>query len=428
METSRLAEQGFLPGEAFNIVKDEENQLLLLEVHLFGTYRVSYKTRKLKTGTYKVPVIDINNAELADFFGAAERARVHLSEGRISVAIHHEEAAMVEREQRLAVNVSNGEIETGTLCAGAGISTAAIHDGLAQTGLASRTNWMIDKEERYLEIALRNNHALKPHTHLVSGGLEEVEPHLLKKVDLLNMSLPCDIHSKAGKAVKDIAIAEDDDTITCVFGFMNILRAVNPAIVVSENVVEARNSAVYKMITAELRRRNYVVSEAILDETHGGCIEARRRYWFVAVSRGLAHIDLNNLPLPDMPYKTVGDILDAPGWEYTPELKEYAYLAEKERKDIAAGKGFRQNLVTEADAKLGVMGKGYSKGRGTEPRLSGSDGKSRLFSVDEANRARLIPEHLLGDCGFTIGHEAGGQSILYGHGTGIGKLIGQNIR
>lgn len=145
----------------------------------------------------------------------------------------------------------------------------------------------------------------------------------------------------------------------------------------------------------------------------------------MAVSSGLSFVDLSQFSIPDKQYKSVADIVIDD--EFTPEFKEYEYLAQKEIRDIAAGKGFRQNLVDLTSETVGTIGKGYAKVRGTEPRLKGYNGLSRLFSVEESCKLRLIPEHLLGDCGFTIGHEAAGQSILYQHGMGIGSLIGNVI-
>ena len=96
---------------------------------------------------------------------------------------------------------------------------------------------------------------------------------------------------------------------------------------------------------------------------------------------------------------------------------------DKEVSDLASGKSFRMQFI-ERDAKsVGVMGKFYNKNRSTEPRLLRDDGKSRLFTVLEACRMRLIPEKLIKGCLPTLGHEITGQSILYGHGWSLGMLL-----
>lgn len=424
LESQRLAANGFAPGETYRTVLDLDARTLTLELDLFGDRRVCKRSRKLKAGSVDVPILDLCSAELTEFLGDAERVRVHYTDGKLTISLHHEDVARIERETRLQRNLSQGVIKTGTLCAGAGISTAALHDGLSSDGLRPECSWVVDSDARYLEIADRNNHAITADTHLFVGTVEEMESDLLMPVDLLNVSLPCDIHASCGKAKKGLARAEDDSSITSVFGLVSLVRSLNPSIIVSENVVEAERSSAYAMIRAELKRLGYLITESILNEQHGGALETRRRYWFVAVSSGLPAITFDQFVPEEKRFRTVREIL---GGEYTPEFKRYEYLDAKEARDIKAGKGFRQNIVTEDAETLGVIGKGYSKVRSTEPRLSGPDGTSRLLSVNEASRARLIPEHLLGDCSFTIGHEAGGQSILYGHGTGIGRMIREGL-
>jgi len=420
LESQRLSAIGFLPGEAFRTLFDVDSGVLILETHLFGERRVSSRKRKLKSGGIEVPVIDLCNADLTDFIGPHQRVQIDYFDGRIEVRIHHEDLAIMERESRFSRNIQKGSIKTGTIASGAGISTAAVHDGLMERGLESHCQWMVDVDPRYLEIADRNNHAVTPETHLYVGTVEEMQAGKMEKVDLVNVSLACDIHASCGKAKKGLKYAEEDSSITSVFGLISVIRSVNPSIVVSENVTEAMTSTTYMLIRAELRRLGYRISEAILDESHGACLETRRRYWMVAVSEGLPDVAFDDFPIPEKRFHCVGDVLET---EDIPEFREYAYLDEKEKRDIAAGKGFRQNKVTAQSTVVGTLGKGYAKVRSTEPRLTGIDDKSRLFSVTESCRLRGIPEHLVADCGFTIGHEAAGQSILYNHGVGIGKLI-----
>lgn len=425
LESQRLLAHGFAPGEAYRTILDLDSKTLTLEVDLFGDRRVVGRKRQLKNGSVEVPIVDLCNAEITSFVGSRNRVRVDYLDNKVVISLHHEDVAMAEREARTLRNAAAGSLLTGTLCAGAGISTAALHDGLESAGLKSQCSWVVDNDCRYLEIADRNNHAINADTHLFVGTIEEMQADLLTPVDILNVSLPCDIHAACGKAKKGLGVAEEDDSITSVFGLLAIIRAVQPSIICSENVREAQTSGAYLMIRAELRRLGYSISEMVLDETHAGSLEARKRYWFVAVSKGLEYVDLSTLPLPDRPYQTVADVLDT---ECLPEYSDYGYLTLKAERDKAAGKGFRENNIKSSATTVGVMGKHYAKVRSTEPKLLRKDGKKRLFSVNEASRMRLIPEHLLGDCGFTIGHEAGGQSILYGHGTSIGRKIGASFR
>lgn len=425
LEGGRLEKAGFAYGEAFTSTLNLDTKTLTLELHFMGDRQVSGRKRKNQDGY--TPILDLCNADIAELVGGGERVRVAFYEGRIEISLHHEERDRLHREQRTRTHLGGGIVKTGTLCAGAGISTAALHDGLKAEGLQSQCEWMVDMEGRYLEIADQNNHAVSDRTRLVVGTLEEVEAKDLSEVDILNVSLSCTIHASCGKAKKGLAIAEEDSSITSMFGLVRIIKATRPSIVVSENVTEAMSSASYLMLKAELLRLGYRISETVLNSDQAGSIENRERYWFVAVSKGLPAVELENLMSEPRRFNTVGDVI-----EDTPEtrsaFRHYDYLDEKEKRDRAAGKGFRQQIVTEAATQVGCVGRGYMKVRSTEPRLAGEEGKTRLFTVAEHARLKGIPEHLLAGLTGTIGHEAAGQSILYGHAVGIGKLTAKTLR
>lgn len=425
LEGGRLEKAGFRYGEAFVSTLDLDARKLILEVNFMGDRQVSGRKRKGQDGY--TPILDLCNADIASLVGAGEKVRVAFYPGRIEISLHHEERARLHREARTRAHLDAGMVKTGTLCAGAGISTAALHDGLKASGLLSSCEWMVDMEGRYLEIADNANHSVTDKTRLIVGTIEEIEAKDLSEVDILNVSLSCTIHASCGKAKKGLAIAEQDSSITSMFGLVRVIRATRPSVIVSENVTEAMSSASYLMLKAELVRLGYRLSETVLNSTHAGSIENRERYWFVAVSKGLPAVQLEDLVPEPRQYAKVADIL-----EDTPEtrnaFRHYEYLDEKEKRDIAAGKGFRQQIVTEEAERVGCLGRGYAKVRQTESRLAGSEGKSRLFTVLEHARLKGIPEHLLAGTGWTIGHEAAGQSILYGHAVAIGKLTAKSLR
>lgn len=420
LEGGRLHQAGFVAGAHFRVVMDESRNILTLALDDWGNRVVSGRKRP---GGSHASIIDLVNDDISRFMGKAQRVRVRFTRQRIFITIHHEDRKRLLREARLRLSLQQQVLKTGTLCAGAGISTAALHEGFEATGLETVCEWVVDLDARYLEIADRNNPAIQPKTRLIVGSIEEIEAELLPAVDVLNVSLPCDIHSKAGKSKKKLATAEEDATITSVFGLLNVVRFVQPAVIVSENVKEAQFSAAYLMIKAELHRQGYVLNECILDDRHAGSIERRERYWFVAISSGLGDVQLGDLPALPRQFATVADLLE-PIPETSDQFRHFAYLDAKELRDKAAGKGFRQQIIDTSAISVGTIGKHYQKARSTEPRLKGVDGMSRLFTVREHCRLKGIPESLLADTGATIGHEAAGQSILWHHATSIGRRIG----
>ncbi|QIZ85932.1 DNA cytosine methyltransferase (plasmid) [Bermanella marisrubri] len=420
IEGGRLSKAGFDYGEAYTVTYDLENQEIKLELDLFGDRRVS--GRKRRGEEKKTPIIDLCSTRITDIVGDSERVRIAIEFGVITVSLHHECRKKIVREYRYRANRSKRRFTTGTLCSGAGISSSSISDGLLSAGFTSKTKWFVDVNLRYLEVADRNNYTVDDETNLIVASIEELENDDLEPVDILNVSLPCDIHAKCGKSKKRIGIAEEDHSITAIVGFLKAIHSVNPSIIVSENVVEAKNSASYLILKSELKRLQYNIHEFILDKEVGGSIEQRKRYWFVATSCGLANPFSDALDHYQRKYFSVGECLED-GKHISDMFKTFDYLEKKEKSDIEKGKGFRQQLVDGNSNSIGTIGKHYAKARSTEPRLIGSNGLSRLFTVVEACRFKLIPEKLVDGCLFTLGHEIQGQSILYGHGWSLGRFI-----
>jgi len=428
LEGLRLADCGFVQGAEYTVAYDMDNnslELILAETGK-GTHKVAGRKRR---GSERVdPIIDLCNKDIVDVFGGAVRVRTTLFKGRISVSLHHEERARIEREERTRDNLANGQIKEGTLCAGIGVATHATHEGLKMAGVESSVEWIVDVEGRYLQVAVDNNPAVTEDTRLFEAKLEEIEAELLGYVDYMQMSLPCTGHSKSGKSKNGIKNAEEhDEAATSVFGFFNILKAVNPSIVVSENVVEAQDSATYTLIKQELKRRGYVVHEKILGQEDAGTLESRTRYWFVAVSEGLAEFDLNDLPQFAPKHEKMGDIEEA----VDPEDKMWAdnqYLKDKSERDAAAGKGFaKRQLITAESTKVGTIGRHYMKRRSTEPFWTREDGKERLLTVNEHCAVKDIPAELVKGCLPTIAHEGLGQSILHPHAVLMAMRIGEGL-
>ena len=92
--------------------------------------------------------------------------------------------------------------------------------------------------------------------------------------------------------------------------------------------------------------------------------------------------------------------------------KDFTYLAEKEKRDLAAGKGFRRQLVDESSIKLGCIGTFYAKCRSTEPFVLHSNGKQRLLTPSEHAKVKTIDASLVSDASDTIAHQILGQSIV----------------
>jgi DNA (cytosine-5)-methyltransferase 1 len=331
-----------------------------------------------------------------------------------------------EREKRLIDNLTQGIIDEATLCVGGGISSYALHEGLNDVGIKAHSEFIVDLEGKYLQSAIDNNPYIDDDTQIFEATLEEIETELLGPVNVLNVSLPCTGHSVSGKAKNKIKHAEDHESAgTAVFGLMQILPAVNPSVVISENVTQFGNSATYSLLRGTLEKLGYVVQDTILGREMGA-FEDRDRHIMVAVSKGIAeNFDLSTIQPSATAPSTLADLL-----ENIPSSSElwrtYDYLKAKEERDKDAGKGFARQLVNEDSEKVGTIGRGYNKARSTEPFVQHPTDpeKSRLLTVEEHAAVKGIPANAVAGQSKTIAHEILGQSVLFPVFRSLGRHIG----
>ncbi len=425
LEGLRLNRCGFHPGVRFRVDLDLDRRQVRLRVDQAGERKVSQRQHTSGDGTIRcTPIIDVTGGALAEVLGEGARVRATLAVGEIVFDLHPVDLAIEARERRTREHIEQGYITEGTLCVGAGVSTLALKEGLETQGLEARVDWIVDRNHQYLEMAALNNPAISRETRLYEASLEEIEPGTLTGTDVLNLSLPCTGHSKSGKAKRQIVHAEEHPTdALAVYGALRILDAVNPSAVVSENVVDARNSASYIMFMAYLKAQGFELFEGIYDAEQAGTLENRRRWWLLGISKGLASgFSMDQVPNYPKQFATLGHALEAISDDDS-RWKAYDYLIEKAKRDAAAGKNFKPNLVKPEDEHVGGISRGYARVRQTDPRLVRDDGLQRLFTPEEHARIKGIPEYLVRGFPASIAHEALGQSILYGHAKGIGEAL-----
>lgn len=407
IEGVKLGAAGFTRGARYDLRFCDG--IMLVTLSKTGARVVSGKMRNDRD----IPVLDLCMRDLENQFGPQARVRVVFTEGEIKVSLHHETAAQGNRETRFRAALCEGTLREASMFTGGGISTHAIHRAIEDHGHRARLAWVVDANLRYLQSGYANNYAIDDDTTALIGRAEEIESAFFEPVDILSFSMPCSGFSKAGKS-KHGKDPEQHDGAAALFGTMNAIRAANPAVLISENVVEARTSAAYALLKSELSRLGYEIFERVMTSADTGSIENRTRYWFVAISRGLADgFSFENImhPKATAPARRIRDILEADIAETA--WSQNAYLKEKALRDAADGKGFSRQLLTGEETSCGVIGRHYNKRRSTEPFLQRADGTERLFTPIEHARLKSAPDELVAGLNPTLAHEILGQSVDY---------------
>lgn len=404
MEGEKLKAAGFVRDARYDITTTPQGLLLRLDPK--GSHKVSGKVRD----GADMPIIDIKPSHPDIDFSPEARIRALFRAGTILISLHHEAQARIHRERAFRANLEKGTLREASMFTGGGISTHAIHTAIADFGLRPDLAWVVDVDGPYLDSAARNTHAITNSTAMIVGRAEEIEPLFFQQVDVFSFSMPCSSFSKAGKA-KHGQTSEEHEGGTALFGTMAAIKAANPAVLISENVVEARNAPAYLLLKSELVRLGYAIFERTMNSADTGTVENRNRYWFIALSEGLAEgFDFSLIHAGALlPRPTINSLLDA---EVDPKLWfDPAYFDEKARTDAAAGKNFKRQVMTGEETSVGVLGRHYNKRRSTEAFLKGAVGMERLFTPTEHARLKSAPEHLIAGLGRVRAHEILGQSV-----------------
>lgn len=415
----------FEPGQKLNLHLDHEKKVAVLKVADTGRFSVSKRSRNDRT----YPLIEIKDDELGKMFGQpGVLLRVVVKNGVATIECHGIDRKAAERAQRFSSKVSNGEALTvGSLFSGGGVIDAAIHEGMKSAGLDCYTKFVVEQERKYLDAMVSNQPELfRDDSILIESGIEFVELKKPPKVDCLVASLPCTGASKAGKTKNKIKAAEFHDAAgACFFYALQFIGQCQPALIIFENVPDYLNSTSMAVIKSVLETWGYELEVDILNGNEFGCLENRDRMCVVATTKGMSEFNMDLVkPLKAKP-KSVSEILediplDADCW------KTYQYLADKEVRDKADGKGFKRTLLDGTESSVPTIRRLYHKGGSTDAFVVHPDGvHSRLFTPLEHARVKDIPEKLIEGVSNTTAHELLGQSIAYPVFTAVGVAIGQ---
>lgn len=428
LQGQSLQDAGFNVGSAFKI-EITSNQIKLI-LNDSGKFKVS---RKKQRNAQVLPIVDINNQSITDFFGEFERARITFYvNGVIVITYHPTDRLIAQRLYLVEQAINQRTVTMGSNAHGGGIMTSAIHSGLASSGFKGDLRFAVEKEQKYLESSMQNSPVWSAYSLAIEGGMEEVELSLLKNVLLYEVGIPCLGASVAGRASKKLKFAEQHETAGQLFySFLSHIQQINPAIVVLENVKQYVNTVSMHVILDVLNGWGYQTEDAvrILNGRQFGSIENRDRMFMVCPTQGL-DFDWQHLDNPkDLnSVACVGDILDDIP-DDSPVWSEMNGLKRKQLTDQAKGNSFKMQIVDSSTSSTPVIGRGYSKVRSTEPKLVNPSDNNllRQFSVNEHARLKTIPEDLVkGNCK-TTAHEILGQSVIYKLVLKIGHEIGQSL-
>ena len=436
-EGKKLEREGFSAGTSYKVDSSNKDRLVLVRGD-DADRTVSSRTRKGKTS----PIIDLNAKDLAHWFDVDEKLRIAIRRGKIVIQKHFSSAQMKSRLERIREKIAKDqELTVHSLFHGAGVLDTALHAGLARAGVGSYVQVAVELDRRYLDLSIESNPDLfRDDSVFIEGAVEDVKMDNPVEADILVAGIPCTGASLAGRAKmrdtkgeKRVYLPEEHDSAGALF--FNTLRWVEmaqPAICVFENVKDYQNTASMAVIRSVLGSMGYAVQEVVLNGNDYGALENRDRLCVVATTKGLEDVvDLDGIEPTRSKPERIADVLEPIALDDL-RWKSYDYLREKEKRDMAAGKGFRRQLYSGQEPSIATVTREYNKCRSTDPFIQHPEDEtlSRLLTPREHARVKGISESLIEAEGLsvTLAHEALGQSVIFPVFEAVGFQIGAPTR
>lgn len=431
LQGNTLTRAGFEPRTKYTVLS--QNGAIVLTRTDDGVKLREVSSRK--KNEREVPIIDINNAELAAMFEGLSHVRVVFQPGEISILPLSTEIRAKERLDDAVAKMEAGEpLAFGSLAHGGGILSHALEVGFQEEDLTAELAFSNEHREDLTDHAMSHNGAWSPRTVSLQGPMQEFAfdewvLRQLGRVNVLEAGLPCSGASVAGRAKRGLTHAEAHPEVGhLVVAFLAIIARVNPAVVILENVPQYQNTASMDILRNQLRDMRYDVHETVVDGADWNALEHRKRMVMVAVTRGMS-FDFANLQKPVRVERKLSDILeniplDAPCWSKMEGLKA------KEIRDAAAGKSFAMQIFDGSSTKIATLTKGIGKNRSTDPKIRHSTNPDllRIPTPREHARAKDIPESLVEGLCATTAHELLGQSVNYRPFVSVGRLVARSFR
>ncbi|WP_138437975.1 DNA cytosine methyltransferase [Marinobacter shengliensis] len=373
MEGFHLRHGGVTPDTTLYIRKHPKSNIFQLHPKpgsdALGTIRVSRRT--MKDGREK-PLIEIKDATILDSLPGQMKLRIGVFKGKITIRAHVDEQRIKDREKAFLETLMKGEpLQLGSLFHGGGMLDLALHRGLDRVGIPSYTKLAVEWEPRYISSSYANNpQFFHDDSIIINGPIQDsILPEDLM-LHILTGGVPCVGASKSGISKNGLTHPEEHSQAGSMFYyFLRYIEAMNPALVVLENVVEYASSASMAIIRSVLDQWGYTLRETVLNGNELGAFENRDRLAMIATSKGLDSMNLfpSVRSIAKKP-ETLADVVEDVA-ENDPVWRDYDYLRTKAVRDKAAGKGFAMQELDLTATKVGTIGRGYAKVRSTEPRV-----------------------------------------------------------
>ncbi|MDD3465593.1 MAG: DNA cytosine methyltransferase [Campylobacterales bacterium] len=284
--------KSFNIGDSVTVDYDKQNEEIIIhKSEGLGNHTISSRSGR-------EPIIDIKNRLVEETLGDVEKVEVRFYKNKAVIRISSKDRHVKERASKNGLNVFEIFSGAGTLShffkkAGFNISGA------------------LEMCDKYLTMYKRNH---GEHIFSVNARLEDFQPNdFPKNIDVALVGIPCNKFSPGNlsmqQALKDKSseskhIVERYEAEALTFHVLNAIVAMNPKMVVVEEVEEYSRTSAAMMLRTILMQYGYSLNETVSEGKH-----TKRKRWCLVAS-GTNKISLDNLSADDG--KTIANLLEVP--------------------------------------------------------------------------------------------------------------------
>ena len=391
LQTRYLERIGLEKNSPIDIDFSTDTRQITIKKVDVGNHRVSGRANGL-------PIIDVKNKQVAETLGEnVDKITVRFYQNKIIISVSSFDRKLADRRSKKgakAVEIFSGGGTLSKFAQLAGFQMATV----------------VERNDNFVEVFERNfdDHV----TTTICADVHDVEMEdLPKDASLLQFGYPCTEYSpsnivsarKAKDANQSEEALEAKRTANYLsLALVNIIRQVNPRVILIEEVKAFQNSLPFDLLKFELERMKYKIS--IQDMT--GSFTERKRIAIVAIA------DKEALDISNVVYQTPVPIethLDIPVHE-----RHFQPIALRPRESGALRKGLGIRSHLPSELKINTITTHWTRHNHLSLKHPTKEHHYSDFTVNEVRRIHGLPEDFqLGDK-ITIARAVLGQGVVDG--------------
>ena len=406
LQTRYLERIGLEKNSPIDIDFSTDTRQITIKKVDVGNHRVSGRANGL-------PIIDVKNKQVAETLGQnVEKITVRFYQNKIIISVSSFDRNLADRRSKSgikAVEIFSGGGTLSKFAQLAGFQMATV----------------VERDDNFVEVFERNFDGVTS----ICADVHDVEMEdLPKDASLLQFGYPCTEYSQANivsaRKAKDAnqsekALEEKRTANYLSLALVNIIRHVNPRVILIEEVKAFQNSLPFDLLKFELERMKYKIS---IEEMTGSFTE-RKRIAIVAIA------DKEALDISNVVYQTPVPIeahLDIPV-----QNRDFQPIELRPRESGALRKGLGIRSHLPSDLKINTITTHWTRHNHLSLKHPTKEHHYSDFTVNEVRRIHGLPEDFdLGDK-VTIARAVLGQGVVDGFLDVLSRIysrvcLGQN--